>query len=206
MTHSHRLQATRKKRRGFSALGRLWLQSLDIKEKNMEYDTISEVIDEKLSISSETIEELDSFKKKEKFQNLPGDIPSRFFGAAGHHCCGYMKRTILVLTLGCVAPTAYSLPFKGDTLPEMEIRQLYESQCKEFMVNSASSKSAMPEKLVKILSQGEKLITAKVLACELKGVVFEFYLTQKGNQWIMYDAESITIRPSNGSHKMREAP
>ncbi len=41
----------------------------------MEYDPISDVIDEPLSISSQTLEELSSFKKQDKFSDLPGNIP-----------------------------------------------------------------------------------------------------------------------------------
>ncbi len=41
----------------------------------MEYDPITEVIDEPLSISSEKLEELSSFKKRDKFTDLPGNIP-----------------------------------------------------------------------------------------------------------------------------------
>ncbi len=41
----------------------------------MEYDPITNVIDEPISISSEKLEELSSFKIRDKFIDLPGDIP-----------------------------------------------------------------------------------------------------------------------------------
>ena len=41
----------------------------------MEYNPISDVKDDPLSISSETLEELSSFKKQDKFADLPGNIP-----------------------------------------------------------------------------------------------------------------------------------
>lgn len=112
--------------------------------------------------------------------------------------CRLMK-SVTTLVLCFVAVTASAVPFKGATLNENEIRDLFNSQCNEFMVYSSSAKSAMPKKLVEILNQGEKLITAKVLSCRLKGTVFEFYLENHDGQWVMFDAESVTIRSSKGA-------
>lgn len=103
-------------------------------------------------------------------------------------------KSLATIMLYFLASTAFASPFKGATLNENELRDLYNSQCNEFMVYSSSAKSAMPEKLVDILSQGEQLITAKVLSCTFKGTVFEFYLENHEGQWVMFDAESITIR------------
>jgi archaellum component FlaF (FlaF/FlaG flagellin family) len=111
---------------------------------------------------------------------------------------GYKMKLLSTITLLFLASTASAVPFKGATLNEKEIRQLYNSQCNEFMVYSYSAKSAMPKKLVEILNQGEKLITAKVLSCTLKGTVFEFYLENQNGEWVMFDAESITIRSRKG--------
>ena len=102
-------------------------------------------------------------------------------------------KTLVAIMLSLLTTAAYAEPFEGAKLSEKEIRALYNSHCSQFMVDSTSSKSAMPRKLEDILNQGERLITAKVLSCNLRGIVFEFYLEKSSGQWVMFDAESITI-------------
>ncbi len=94
------------------------------------------------------------------------------------------------LFLHCFA--LFAVPFEGARLTEANIKSLHNGKCEEFSANSMSAKSAMPGKLIDIVSQ-ENFITVKILSCTIKQVTFEYYLILENNIWIMFDAESIVI-------------
>ncbi len=92
-----------------------------------------------------------------------------------------------------------ALEFSGATLTEHEIYVLWgKKNCKSFMVNSASSKTAMPKVLADYLNSDPSYREVKIITCKYKTVDIEFYLTQKKSGWIMLSGEAVTI-PSRNS-------
>jgi len=87
-----------------------------------------------------------------------------------------------------------ALEFSGSALTEQEIYALWgKDNCKPFMVNSASSKSAMPKVLADYLNSDPSYREVKIITCKYKTVDIQFYLTQKKSRWIMFSGEAVTI-------------
>lgn len=87
-----------------------------------------------------------------------------------------------------------ALEFSGGTLTEQEIYTLWgKDNCKPFMVNSASSKTAMPKVLADYLNSDASYREVKIITCKYKTVDIEFYLTHKQSRWIMFSGEAVTI-------------
>ncbi len=91
-----------------------------------------------------------------------------------------------------------ALEFSGATLTEQEIYALWgKNNCKPFMVNSASSKTAMPKVLADYLNSDPSYREVKIITCKYKTVDIQFYLTQKKSRWIMFSGEAVTIPSKN---------
>jgi len=95
--------------------------------------------------------------------------------------------------------TTLALEFSGAALTEQDIYALWgKNNCKLFMVNSASSKTAMPKVLADYLDSDASYREVKIITCKYKTVDIEFYLTQKKSGWTMFSGEAVTI-PSRNS-------
>src|SRR6266480_312453 len=95
--------------------------------------------------------------------------------------------------------TTLALEFSGAALTEQDIYALWgKNNCKPFMVNSASSKTAMPKVLADYLNSDASYREVKIITCKYKTVDIEFYLTQKKSGWTMFSGEAVTI-PSRNS-------
>ncbi len=106
-----------------------------------------------------------------------------------------MKKYILLIAFSLTFPQSLcALEFEGAPLTENEIYLLWDkNNCSTFMVNSASSKSAMPNVLADYLNSDPSYQEVKVISCTYKNVGFELYLVKKDNVWVMFNGEAITI-------------
>ena len=113
-----------------------------------------------------------------------------------------MKRLTPFIVLAALATSqiAVALEFSGAALTEQEIYALWgKNNCKLFMVNSASSKAAMPKVLANYLNFDPSYQEVKVITCTYKTVNIEFYLAQKKSKWVMFSGEAVTISSRNSS-------
>ena len=113
----------------------------------------------------------------------------------------YMKAAASLIYVVALAGSqiASALEFSGAKLTEQEIYGLWgKNNCKSFMVNSTSSKSAMPKVLADYLNSDASYQEVKIITCKYKTVDIWFYLTQKKSGWAMFSGEAVAI-PSRNS-------
>ncbi len=113
-----------------------------------------------------------------------------------------MKKLVPFILLASLVTSqaAVALEFSGAALTEQEIYALWgKNNCEPFMVNSASSKTAMPKVLANYLNSDPSYQEVKIITCKYKTVNIEFYLTQKKSKWAMFSGEAVTISSRNSS-------
>ena len=92
---------------------------------------------------------------------------------------------------------AFAVEFTGASLTEDEIYTLWgKNNCKLFMVNSASSKSAMPKVLANYLNSTSSFQEVKIITCNYNEIRIQHFLTKNKYNWSMFNGEAVAFLPS----------
>ena len=107
-----------------------------------------------------------------------------------------MKNLLFIIVVMLFSHASSAVEFTGAALTEEEIYALWgNDKCKPFMVNSSSSKSAMPTILANYLNANPSYQEVKIITCKYKSVRIQHFLAQTNSVWSMFNGEAVVLLP-----------